>query len=307
MILVTGGTGFIGQVLIRHLIAMNYPVRMLLRPSTTSPNIPKGVSVEAVICGLNDERGLRAAMKDVDVIYHLAGDEQRGNRADLLTIDINGTRRISQIAADAKVQRVFFLSHLGADRNSAYPLLRAKAHAEQAIKESGIPYTIFRSALVYGPNDHFTTALAKLIRRLPLILLLPGDGSMLLQPIWVEDLVICLTLALEMPAADNQTYSVGGPEYLPLREILDDVQEAMRIHRTYVPMPQAYFRTLAAWAEGSLRHFPLSVFWQDYLAADRTCSLDTLPRLFGLIPARFGRQLQYLAPPRQRYARMEEE
>ncbi len=78
----TGGTGFIGQVLIRHLISMGYPVRTLLRPSNTSPNLPRGIPVEAVICGLKDERGLRAAMKGVDVIYHLVGSEGQGNQAD---------------------------------------------------------------------------------------------------------------------------------------------------------------------------------------------------------------------------------
>jgi NADH dehydrogenase len=61
-----------------------------------------------------------------------------------------------------------------------------------------------------------------------------------------------------------------------------------------VPVSPAFLRILAVWMEHSMRNFPMSIFWQDYLAADRTCELDTLPRLFGLLPERFGRQLDYL-------------
>src|SRR5512146_390907 len=157
MILVTGGTGFIGQVLIRHLVTQGRPVRSLIQPSRFSPHLPKGVPVEVAVCGLRDERGLRAAMKGVDTIYHLAGAERRGGRGDLLTVDIQGTQAISRAAADAGVKRLVYISHLGADRASAYPVLKAKAIAESHIRQSGVPFTIFRSAIAFGPGDEFST------------------------------------------------------------------------------------------------------------------------------------------------------
>ena len=58
--------------------------------------------MEAVICGLKDERGLRAAMKGVDVVFHLAGAERQGSQADLMGVDIEGTRTIASVAADAR-------------------------------------------------------------------------------------------------------------------------------------------------------------------------------------------------------------
>jgi len=92
MILVTGGTGFIGRVLVRQLALANKEVRLLIRPSSQSLNLPRGVPIDVAICSLKDERGLRAAMKGVDTVYHLVGVESRGNRADLMKIDIEGTR-----------------------------------------------------------------------------------------------------------------------------------------------------------------------------------------------------------------------
>jgi NADH dehydrogenase len=295
MILVTGGTGFIGQVLIRHLVSMDLQVRTLLRPSRQSPSLPRGVAVEAVICGLTDERGLRAALKGVDAVFHLAGSERRGGQADLMGVDIEGTRAIAEVAADAGVKRFFYLSHLGADRASAYPMLKSKAIAESHIAHSSVPYTIFRSAVVYGPGDQFTTALARLLRIAPGFFFLPGDGTVRLQPLWVEDLVTCLTLALDDDNTINQTYAIGGPEYLTFIEVMRAVQAAARVHRLQVRISPAYLRILTVFMENTFKNFPLSVFWQDYLATDRTCELDAIPRLFGLMPARFSRQLDYLS------------
>ena len=294
MILVTGGTGFVGQVLIRHLVSMGVQVRTLLRPSAQSPRLPRGVAVEAVICSLKDERGLRAAMKGVDVVFHLAGAERRGSQADLMGVDIEGTRTIAGVAADAGVERFLYLSHLGADRASAYALLKSKAIAESYIIHSGAPYTIFRSAVIFGPGDQFTTELVRMLRISPGIFLLPGDGSTMLQPLWVEDLVTCLTLAMQDSALAGQTIAVGGAEYLRFREIIQIVMAAAHTRRWLVPVSPVYLRGLSIFFENISNNFPLSVFWQDYLAVDRTCNLDTLPRLFGLMPMRFARQLEYL-------------
>ena len=294
MILVTGGTGFVGQVLIRQLVSSGKSVRSLIRPSKRSPNLPRGIPMEIAVCSLSDERGLRAAMKGVDVVYHLVGVEGRGNRADLLSVDIQGTQAIAQAAAEAGVERIFYLSHLGADRASAFPVLKAKAIAESYIRQCGVDYTIFRSAIAFGPNDHFTTGLSILLPGLPWFFLIPGDGSSLLQPIWVEDLATCMVWALDLPDTHNQVFTVGGPEYLPFRRICELVMAATGNQKLLVQVGSPYLRTLTVILEQNFPKFPVSVFWLDYLAADRTCGLDTLPRIFGLMPARFGQRLDHL-------------
>ena len=131
MILITGGTGFIGNLLIRHLSSLGYPIKLLIRPSKTTPNLPKGLPLDVAVAGFNDEKGLRAAMKDVDIIYHLAGAETQGRLAQLTEVDIQGTQALVRAAAQARISRFFYLSHLGADRASAFPLFKAKAIAER--------------------------------------------------------------------------------------------------------------------------------------------------------------------------------
>ncbi len=250
--------------------------------------------MEVAVCGLTDERGLRAAMRGVDTVYHLAGGEWKGPRASLMDIDIKGTQAVTRAAADVGLKRIFFLSHLGADRASAFPVFKAKAIAEENIRRSGITYTILRSAIVYGARDRFTTSLARLLNTIPLMFIIPGDGHSLLQPIWVEDVATCLTWALDDDATCNQTYEIGGPEYLSFRQLLVQLMQAMGIHRTLVTMRPPYLRGLTVYLEHILPGLPLSVYWLDYLAANRTCALDTLPHAFNLMPARFSQRLAHL-------------
>lgn len=294
MILVTGGTGFVGQVLIRQLAASGKPVRTLIRPSKRSPNLPRSVPVEVAVCSLKDARGLQAAMKGVDTVYHLVGVEERGNRADLLAVDIQGTQAVANAAAEAGVSRIFYLSHLGADRASAYPVLKAKAIAEAHIRQCGVDYTIIRSAVAFGPNDHFTTGLAVLLLGIPGMFLIPGDGTVRLQPIWVEDLVTCMVWALDLPDTRNQIFAVGGPEAMSFRHICEEIMSAAGLNKLLVPLGPPYLRMLTVVMEQWFPNFPVSVFWLDYLAADRICGLDTVPRVFGLMPSRFSQRLDYL-------------
>jgi uncharacterized protein YbjT (DUF2867 family) len=294
MILVTGGTGFIGKALVRQLTESGYPVRLIIRPSKKSPDLPIGLPVEVAVCNLTDERGLRSAMMGVDIVYHLAGVEWHGAHASLMDVDIQSSQSISKIAADVGVKRFLFLSHLGADRGSAFPVLKAKAIAEENIRRSGVSHTIVRSALAYGMNDHFTNGLASILKAFPLFFLVPEEGNTLLQPIWVEDLVTCLVWALDNDLTMNQTYSIGGPEYLTFNHIVQSVQEKINLKRRLVHVSPPYLRALTVLLESIFPGLPVSVYWLDYLAFNRTCSIDALPRVFNILPSRFDYRLDHL-------------
>ena len=201
------------------------------------------------VASFNDARGLRAAMVGVDVVYHLAGVERRGVRDDLLETDIQGTRAVVTAAAEAGVDRFFAVSHLGADRASAYPVLKAKAIGEEHIRRSGIDYTILRTAIIFGPGDGFTTGLAQLLHGLPFIFMLPRNGETLLQPLWIEDLVTSLTWALDDDDTRQRVYEIGGPEFLSLRQVVEQIMLQSGTHRILVSAHPVVLRRLTVFME----------------------------------------------------------
>jgi uncharacterized protein YbjT (DUF2867 family) len=294
MILVTGGTGFVGQMVVRQLKLADQSVRLLLRPSRKSPNIPQGMAIEAAISSLTDERSLRAALKGVDTVIHLAGAERLSSQADLSNVDVLGTQTLAKAASDVGVDRFIFLSHLGADQSSFFPVLRAKGLAEAAISRSRLNYTILRSAVAYGPGDQFTVPLARLLKVSPGFFFAPAEGENKLQPVWGEDLASCIISLVEDDSRLNQTIMVGGGETLSFREVTEVICDAIGIHRRIRYLTPHRLKNLAVWVENTFPKFPVSIFWLDYLAADRICAIDSMPRQFGILPARFSHQLEYL-------------
>ncbi len=291
MILLTGGTGFVGRALARQLVEAGHDVRILIRPSPENPRLPKGVPVEVAVVTLTDQRGLRAALRGVDHVYHLAGGESSNQ---LFETDIEGTRTLVQAAAEAGVQQIIYLSHLGADRASAFPVLKAKGIAEEHIRNGSVKYTILRSSIIFGPGDNFTNALAYLTRISPGVLILPNKGEVRLQPLFVEDLVTCLVWALNNPDFENKTHEIGGSEYFTLRQIMEIILSVTGKKRLILSAPTPYLRMSNVLLQAALPNYGITGFFLDYIATDRTCDTDSLPRIFGLMPARFTYRLDYL-------------
>ena len=294
MILVTGGTGFIGGELVKHLHQAGVPYKLLLQPSARQDLFPRGMGINVALSSLSDARGIRASLQDVDVIYHLAGVERSGYLADFQSLEVDGIRNLTEAAVNAGVKRFFYLSHLGADRASAYSLMKAKGIAESTIKTSGLNYTIIRVSMVYGEDDNFTRSLANLIRKIPFITPVPGDGQVLLQPLWVEDLVTSLQWALDMKSTENTILQVGGPEHLSFMDVLRQISTAIQKKRTFAEFNPVRLANLMQYMENRVEDLPNTLFWNEYLAENRICALDSMPRTFGINPARFSQNLGYL-------------
>jgi len=250
--------------------------------------------VEVAVVSLADVRGLRAALRGVDTVIHLASAENQGSRGDLLTADIQGTANLVEAASDAGVDRIVYLSHIGAAPSSAYPAFKAKGLAEEHIRNGKVPYTILRTSLVYGAEDHFTNNLTRIIRSSLGVFPIPSGGRTVVQPLWVEDLVTCMIWSLENKDTLNKVYELGGTEFFTLQQIIEIIMDVTNRRRFLLRVSPITLRGLTVFLDGVIPNFPISSFWLDYFSVNRTCAIDSLPHIFGLMPARFSYRLDYL-------------
>jgi uncharacterized protein YbjT (DUF2867 family) len=285
MILITGATGFVGQRLTKRLaIDAGFRVRVLLRPGTHADRLPRGAPLHVMMGDIRDSDSLLAAMDGVHTIIHLVGTEKRGRHAALDEVDVEGTRRLVEAAAAARAGRIIAVSRLGADTASAFPVQRAKGEIEHIIRTSGLSYTIIRSAVLFGRGDLFSENIAMLTRAFPAFFM-PGEGEMVFQPLWVEDLVTCLAMSLQDLELLDRTITIGGPELLSYQRIVMRIMHASRSHRPIVGVPMIMARAAAWYLDGLFVRWPFNTFWVELLATAQTGELGSVERLFGFRPA----------------------
>ncbi|MBX3062143.1 MAG: NAD(P)H-binding protein [Anaerolineae bacterium] len=290
MILVTGATGLVGRTLVQRLTSEGHPVRALTSTAVSQrdskhPLFPE--SVQILSGSLHNEQTLHQAMTGVHTVFHLAGAQWWGRRRDLDYVDLKGTGNIIAAARSARIGRLVVMSHLGAAPSSAFLLLRAKGQVEDQVRASGLAYTIFRSGVVFGPEDVFVNGLAMVLRANPAIFLQPGQGEGLLHPIYIKDLIEALVRSMETLNTVDQTLEIGGPEYMSFNEMVRTVMRVTQTPRSIVPVPPYMLRAYTSLLQRLFPAWPITSQWFDILASNRTAPMGNLYDLFGIRPVRF--------------------
>jgi uncharacterized protein YbjT (DUF2867 family) len=234
VLLLTGATGLVGSALLPRLIAAGWPVRCLVRDPRRLG--AERVRVQLALGDLSDPPSFRNALRGVDTVVHLAAairDQPGGSIEELNAV---ATWRMVQAARRAGVGRFVFFSAQSASAHNRARFMRAKALAEHAVAESGVPHTIFAPSIVYAPGDVFLT----LLERMALLPAVPisGSGRALFQPIWAQDVADCVMTALARPDAAER-YELSGPETLSYDAIVEVVLRAAGRPRPLVHVPTA--------------------------------------------------------------------
>lgn len=287
MILVTGGTGFIGRHLVQRLIDEKRPVRCLLPEHRQRNLLWDKQQVQIVSGSILDEEALFRAVTGVHVIFHLENAQWWGRPRDLERIELEGTRNLIAAARAARVGRIITVSHLGAAPSAAYPLMRYKGMIEETIRSSGLAYTVIRSGLVFGEDDAFINHLAMQLQANPFFFLMPGRGEVVINPIYIDDLVSALVRSLDLIDTVDTTLEIGGPEYLTLDDLLRTVMRVSGLRRMIIPVPPYALRWLLAVYTRLLPRSLITAQWLDILATNRTARLGNIFDHFGIRPRRF--------------------
>jgi NADH dehydrogenase len=281
MILVTGSSGFVGRSLMRAL-------REAGRPAKTYTG------------RINDPLRLREELSGVKIVIHLAGSETRDKLRLLLHVDIEGTQRLIEECQRAEVERLIVVSRMNADPNSHYALLHAKGEVERLVRGSGIPYTILRSATLFGRGDRFLSVIAGLAFWTWPFVWLPGGGRVAMQPLWVEDFVRCLLACLDRSELENQIVQVAGEERFHYSEIVNQVLFTAGLKRVPITPSLKLVRPLSLLIFGWRRHPPVTRFFLDRFSSPEVAPLDSVLHQFNFRPGHLGQHIAYLRPGARR-------
>lgn len=303
MILITGASGFIGRHLVQALTTQGLPCRVYL-PSWRQKRLPWDTShkgePEIVTGTILNEETLFQAVSGVHTIIHLENALWWGRMRDLERIEIAGTRQLVTAARSARVGRIVYLSQLGASPSSAYMLHRIKGQAEEIVRGSGLAYTILRPGIVYGPGDAFISHIAMMLSVNPLLFVMPGEGEVVLHPLYIDDLVRAVLVSLESLDVLDRTIEFGGMETISLADLIQTIMRVTNMPRLILPLPPYALRLITRLYNLLLPRTLMTPQWLDILATNRTAKLSNTYDYFGFQPRRLeDTLLTYL--PRQRH------
>jgi uncharacterized protein YbjT (DUF2867 family) len=295
MILVTGGTGFVGGHLIRRLRQEGLPVRTLARhPDRAQPL--KDLGVEVVLGDISEKVSLEKAAEGIERVIHLVGIIQETPGVTFRGVHVEGTRNIIEAARKAGVRHFFHQSALGTRPGAKSEYHRTKWEAEELVRQSGIPHTILRPSLIYGLGDGFTIRLSEMLKLVPVMPVI-GSGKSRVQPVYIDDVVSCMFKAVTGDAFLNEIYEIGGPDQLTYEEVTKAIAEAMGIKRPALHVPLFFLKPIARALETVLSNPPLTTDQIIMLQEDNVCSMRDIRDAFGIEPLAFREGLRKFIRP----------
>lgn len=241
MILVTGGTGFMGSRLVKRLVEKGHTVRAMAIEN--DPQLPKleGVDCEIVTGDITKPQTLEEPMKGVQTLFHLAAVLVSDNPELFHRINYEGTRNVVDKAVEAGVEHFVYISAAAANYKVRTTYGETKIQAEQLMKRKrgNTNFTMIRPTLIYGPGGGgqelviYIDQLKKFKWFIPLV----GSGKARKRWVWIDDVIEGLTLLVDKPITYGKTYNFGGGSAHSMREYTEMLCRQLGLNKPIVPIP----------------------------------------------------------------------
>lgn len=300
LVLVTGGTGVVGEAAVGELVSRGHRVRLLSRNAVDDAKqwrSPETALVEPWPASVSDPESLRGCADGVDVILHVAGIvAEDPPETTFQSVNVEGTRNLIREAERARVGRFIYVSSLGADRGES-DYHRSKRSAEELVEKFHGGWIILRPGNVYGPGDEVVSLLLRMVRTLPAVPVI-DNGDDCFQPIWVEDLARAIGDSVERTDLHGRILELAGDEETCTNDLID--RFAAITNRDPVRLSIPAFLADAATAVADVVGAPLPVN-QSQLTMLREGNVITTPggnaltAVFNIKPTRLEDGLKKLA------------
>ena len=286
LVVVVGGSGFIGRYLVQGLAKRGDRIRVVARnPERAGFLKPLGGlgQIQLAQADVRSPKSLAAVMRGATQVVNLVGILAEGGGVTFDALQAEGAGNVAAAARDAGVGAFVQVSAIGADAASASGYGRSKADGEARVTAALPHATIVRPSVVFGPEDQFINRFAALAKSLPLTPVVAGDTRF--QPVFVEDVAAAIAAALADPARyGGHIYELGGPRVVSMRELLGWINREIRVERRLVDVPDFVARIMAQ-AGDYLPAAPLTsdqwaMLQHDNVVGDGMAGLDA----FGIQP-----------------------
>ncbi len=288
LVLVIGGSGFIGSHVVARLVQAGHSVRVPTRLQQRAKHLLLLPTVEVLEANVHDDRALDPLVAGCDAVVNLVGvlHSRPGDPAgysygpDFARAHVELPRRITDACYKAGVRRLVHVSALGANSAAPSEYLRSKAAGEEVLiaARARIDASVLRPSVVFGPEDCFLNLFARLQALVPVVLLACPTAKF--QPVHVADVAECVARCLAQRDTIYHSYDLCGPKVYSLRELVRFAGVASGHRRPVIGLPDslAYFQ---AWA---MEWLPVKLLSRDNLRSMQVPSTCDCEFPFGIQP-----------------------
>lgn len=277
-IALTGATGFVGRHVVSRLLSRGYRIHTLVRDPQKLAT--KDTHLKPVVGDLFDDHAIEELLRGCDAVVHLVGIimEKPAAGQTFQRVHVEATQRLLTAVKHAGIKRWIQMSALGSRPDAVSTYHRTKWQAEEAVRDSGLGWTIFRPSIIHGPDGEFMRMVKDFwTKRFPPFVPYFGagvfgkNGAGRLQPIHVEDVATCFADAVDNPLAGGETYPLGGPDVLTWPQLYTIV-------RNHLPSPRRkQIVAVPVWYASLIAGLPGVPFNRDQVIMsqeDSTCGIE---------------------------------
>lgn len=303
-VLVTGANGFTGGYLVEHLLDKGYEVRGLVRKSADVEKLRKD-GVEIVYGDLAENENFDEQLKNIDIVFHVAAAFRVENvpRKYFFDVNVEGTRKLLKSAKKNNVKKFVHCSTVGVQGEISNPPAKEDAPynpgdyyqeskvegeklALEFFREENLFGVVVRPVGIYGPGDVRFLKLFKFINNGKFRMI--GSGKVLYHLTYVKDLAAGIALAGEKTEAEGEVFTIGGNDYLPLKDFVSKIAKVLN-----KPVPKTRIPVFPVWAAGLLCEIICKPFGitppiyrrrVDFFIKDRAFDISKAKKLLGYEP-----------------------
>ena len=230
-ILVLGASGYVGRNLLPNLITAGHSVRCLVR----NPKKINLSNIEIIQGDAKSANDLKNVMEGVECIIYLI-HSMTSSAEEFVSLDQEIATNVAESAMNAGVKRIIYLGALGKKGTSQTPHLKSRHQVAKILRNSNIPVTEFRAAVVVGNGSASFEMIKYLVNRLPLMIC-PKWINVRTQPIYIDDVIYYLTNSLSLPKTLDNVIDIGGPDVLSYLDMMKIVSQVLKLRRFFFTVP----------------------------------------------------------------------